>query len=293
MIPNIFSILTIILILTINKVTGASPTHYLQRDPKWAQNRMMPNSECKSTIGRVGCLITSLSMVINDVSEPLDPAQFVKRQNKFDGFFGCGALAAQPMRKAFKGIRRIVLIRDPKISQVMVDDVVGLFWRGKRAGHWVRVIEVREDKIITLDPAFKEPRTYRQKDLTNIWRLEFSKTKNRITNKIGGKGEEDQQSSDLSKLDNIKESCSDGFCFGEDLVCEGYSTMGGCSKGEICCHLGSELSCKDGECKFKLLTKEKQGEDEVENDNQNENNESTKGDILSNLKRGKSVLKRW
>ena len=83
--------------------------NWRQGDPSWANVRIGNTS---STVGRIGCLVTSIAILIeksgvNTTISPFNPGTFVEALNKNGGFDGYGNLQYAAVNKAVPGFEYV------------------------------------------------------------------------------------------------------------------------------------------------------------------------------------------
>ena len=145
-----------------------------QRDPQWA-NVKMGNSS--GTIGSIGCLVTSVSILIeksgvNTTIKPFNPGTFVEALNKNGGFDSYGNLQYAAISKAVPGFKYVGKVnlrnktREEKLSLIKQYLNAGYYItvevKGATPGnqHWVAVINVEGNSVIMVDPGTNQ---------TNMW----------------------------------------------------------------------------------------------------------------------------
>ena len=145
-----------------------------QRDPQWS-NVKMGNSS--GTIGSIGCLVTSVSILIeksgvNTTIKPFNPGTFVEALNKNGGFDSNGNLQYAAISKAVPGFKYVGKIdlrgktKEEKLSLIKQYLNAGYYITAEVKGatpgnqHWVAVINIEGNSIIMVDPGT---------DQTNMW----------------------------------------------------------------------------------------------------------------------------
>lgn len=157
-------------------------TKWRQRGAAWSNIKI---GNTNSTIGDIGCLVTSISILIekSGVSTPMvpfNPGTFVEALNKKDGFDSNGNLQYSAVNKAvpeFKYVGNVNLrnkTREEKLSTISQYYNQGYYLtvevKGATEGnqHWVAVTGINGNNIIIVDPA---------SDRTDMWSAyEWSKT---------------------------------------------------------------------------------------------------------------------
>lgn len=153
-----------------------------QKDPIWS-NIKMGNSS--GTIGSIGCLVTSVSILIeksgvNSTIKPFNPGTFVEALNKNSGFDSNGNLQYAAITKAVPGFEYVGNVnlrnktKDEKLSLIKQYLSSGYYItievKGATPGqqHWVAVISVDDNSVIMVDPGSEQ---------TNLWNAySYSKT---------------------------------------------------------------------------------------------------------------------
>lgn len=157
-------------------------TKWRQRGAAWSNIKI---GNTNSTIGDIGCLVTSISILIekSGVSTPMvpfNPGTFVEALNKKGGFDSNGNLQYSAVNKAvpeFKYVGNVNLrnkTREEKLSTISQYYNQGYYLtvevKGATEGnqHWVAVTGINDNNIIIVDPA---------SDRTDMWSAyEWSKT---------------------------------------------------------------------------------------------------------------------
>ncbi len=157
-------------------------TKWRQRGAAWSNIKI---GNTNSTIGDIGCLVTSISILIekSGVSTPMvpfNPGTFVEALNKKGGFDSNGNLQYSAVNKAvpeFKYVGNVNLrnkTREDKLSTISQYYNQGYYLtvevKGATEGnqHWVAVTGINGNNIIIVDPA---------SDRTDMWSAyEWSKT---------------------------------------------------------------------------------------------------------------------
>lgn len=157
-------------------------TKWRQRGAAWSNIKI---GNTNSTIGDIGCLVTSISILIekSGVSTPMvpfNPGTFVEDLNKKGGFDSNGNLQYSAVNKAvpeFKYVGNVNLrnkTREEKLSTISQYYNQGYYLtvevKGATEGnqHWVAVTGINGNNIIIVDPA---------SDRTDMWSAyEWSKT---------------------------------------------------------------------------------------------------------------------
>lgn len=157
-------------------------TKWRQRGATWSNIKI---GNTNSTIGDIGCLVTSISILIekSGVSTPMvpfNPGTFVEALNKKGGFDSNGNLQYSAVNKAvpeFKYVGKVNLrnkTREEKLATISQYYNQGYYLtvevKGATEGnqHWVAVTGINGNNIIIVDPA---------SDRTDMWSAyEWGKT---------------------------------------------------------------------------------------------------------------------
>lgn len=140
--------------------------NWRQTDSKWSSIRVGNSS---GTLGSIGCLITSISILIeksgcNTMIKPFNPGTFLEALNKHNGFDGSGNLQYAAVTKAvpaFKYVGNQNLrgkTKDEKLSLIKQYLDSGYYLTAEVKGatkgsqHWVAVIRVENNNVIMVDP---------------------------------------------------------------------------------------------------------------------------------------------
>lgn len=137
-----------------------------QKDPKWS-NIKIGNSS--GTIGSIGCLVTSISILIEKSGvehniNPLNPGTFVEALNKNNGFDSNGNLQYAAVNKAvpkFKYVGNVNLrekSKEEKLSIIKQYLNSGYYITAEVKGatpgnqHWVAILSADDNGITMVDP---------------------------------------------------------------------------------------------------------------------------------------------
>lgn len=141
--------------------------NWRQGDPSWANVRIGNTS---STVGRIGCLVTSIAILIeksgvNTTISPFNPGTFVEALNKNGGFDGYGNLQYVAVNKAVPGFKYVgnVNLREKSRSEKLA--IISQYFsqgyyltaevKGATQGsqHWVAITGVDSVNVMMVDPA--------------------------------------------------------------------------------------------------------------------------------------------
>ena len=141
--------------------------NWRQTDPSWANIKI---GNTNSTIGKIGCLITSIAILIeksgaNTTISPFNPGTFVEALNKNNGFDSGGNLQYVAVNKAVPGFSYVGNVnlrgktRSEKLALITQYFNQGYFIttevKGATPGnqHWVAVTGVDSINVMIVDPA--------------------------------------------------------------------------------------------------------------------------------------------
>ena len=141
--------------------------NWRQGDPSWSNVRI---GNTNSTVGRIGCLVTSIAILIeksgvNTTISPFNPGTFVEALNKNSGFDGSGNLQYAAVSKAvpcFKYVGNVNLrgkSRSEKLATISQYFSQGYYLTAEVKGatqgsqHWVAITGVDSVNVMMVDPA--------------------------------------------------------------------------------------------------------------------------------------------
>lgn len=141
--------------------------NWRQGDPSWANVRIGNTS---STVGRIGCLVTSIAILIeksgvNTTINPFNPGTFVEALNKNGGFDGYGNLQYAAVNKAVPGFEYVGNVnlreksRSEKLATISQYFSQGYYITAEVKGatqgsqHWVAITGVDSVNVMMVDPA--------------------------------------------------------------------------------------------------------------------------------------------
>lgn len=137
-----------------------------QTDPKWSSIKVGNSS---GTLGSIGCLITSISILIeksgcNTLIKPFNPGTFLEKLNEVNSFDANGNLQYAGVTRAvpaFKYVGNVNLrgkSREEKLSLIKQYQNNGYYITAEVKGatpgnqHWVAVINVEGNNVLMVDP---------------------------------------------------------------------------------------------------------------------------------------------
>ena len=141
--------------------------NWRQTDPNWSNIKI---GNTNSTIGKIGCLVTSIAILIeksgvNTTISPFNPGTFVETLNKNNGFDSGGNLQYVAVKKAVPGFSYVGNVnlrgktRSEKLALITQYFNQGYFIttevKGATPGnqHWVAVTGVDSINVMIVDPA--------------------------------------------------------------------------------------------------------------------------------------------
>ena len=141
--------------------------NWRQGDPSWSNVRIGNTS---STVGRIGCLVTSIAILIeksgvNTTISPFNPGTFVEALNKNGGFDGNGNLQYAAVSKAVPGFKYVGNVnlrgksRSEKLATISQYFSQGYYLTAEVKGatqgsqHWVAITGVDSVNVMMVDPA--------------------------------------------------------------------------------------------------------------------------------------------
>ena len=141
--------------------------NWRQTDPSWANIKI---GNTNSTIGKIGCLVTSIAILIeksgvNTTISPFNPGTFVEALNNNNGFDSGGNLQYAAVKKAVPGFSYVGNVnlrgktRSEKLALITQYFNQGYFItievKGATPGnqHWVAVTGVDSINVMIVDPA--------------------------------------------------------------------------------------------------------------------------------------------
>lgn len=141
--------------------------NWRQTDPNWSNIKI---GNTNSTIGKIGCLVTSIAILIeksgvNTTISPFNPGTFVETLNKNNGFDSGGNLQYAAVKKAVPGFSYVGNVnlrgktRSEKLALITQYFNQGYFIttevKGATPGnqHWVAVTGVDSINVRIVDPA--------------------------------------------------------------------------------------------------------------------------------------------
>lgn len=141
--------------------------NWRQTDPSWSNIKI---GNTNSTIGKIGCLVTSIAILIeksgvNTTISPFNPGTFVEALNNNNGFDSGGNLQYAAVKKAVPGFSYVGNVnlrgktRSEKLALITQYFNQGYFITAEVKGatpgnqHWVAVTGVDSINVMIVDPA--------------------------------------------------------------------------------------------------------------------------------------------
>ena len=163
--------------------------NWRQGGPSWSNVRIGNTS---STVGRIGCLVTSIVILIeksgvNTTISPFNPETFVETLNKNGGFDGSENLQYAAVRKAvlgFKYVGNVNLIgksRSEKLATISQYFGQGYYLtvevKGATQGsqHWVAITGIDSVNIMMVDPASSQTIMWNAYDIGKTTQFNYFK----------------------------------------------------------------------------------------------------------------------
>jgi len=128
------------------------PSFYNQRDKRWALDKLGNTNE---TVGKVGCLISSICMNISYYQKDIDPKELNQKLRELDGYTNRGWLIWSKLQKidkkfsisfpklSHKSIEKYLLQQKPVLAKVYINKVIP---------HWVLIVGKKGNEYLMLDP---------------------------------------------------------------------------------------------------------------------------------------------
>lgn len=164
--------------------------NWRQGDATWSNVRI---GNTNSTIGRIGCLVTSIAILIeksgvNTTISPFNPGTFVEALNKNGGFDGNGNLQYVAVNKAVPGFSYAGHVdlkrksRSEKLALISQYFSQGYYItaevKGATSGnqHWVAVTGVDSINVMMVDPASSQTIMWNAYEVSKTSQFNYFKT---------------------------------------------------------------------------------------------------------------------
>lgn len=165
--------------------------NWRQGDPSWANVRIGNTS---STVGRIGCLVTSIAILIeksgvNTTISPFNPGTFVEALNKNGGFDGYGNLQYAAVNKAVPGFEYAGNVnlreksRSEKLATISQYFSQGYYLTAEVKGatqgsqHWVAITGVDSVNVMMVDPASSQTIMWNAYEVSKTTQFNYFKAK--------------------------------------------------------------------------------------------------------------------
>lgn len=165
--------------------------NWRQGDPSWANVRIGNTS---STVGRIGCLVTSIAILIeksgvNTTISPFNPGTFVEALNKNGGFDGDGNLQYAAVNKAVPGFEYVGNVnlreksRSEKLATISQYFSQGYYLTAEVKGatqgsqHWVAITGVDSVNVMMVDPASSQTIMWNAYEVSKTTQFNYFKAK--------------------------------------------------------------------------------------------------------------------
>lgn len=164
--------------------------NWRQGDATWSNVRI---GNTNSTIGRIGCLVTSIAILIeksgvNTTISPFNPGTFVEALNKNGGFDGNGNLQYVAVNKAVPGFSYAGHVdlkgksRSEKLALISQYFSQGYYITAEVKGatpgnqHWVAVTGVDSINVMMVDPASSQTIMWNAYEVSKTSQFNYFKT---------------------------------------------------------------------------------------------------------------------
>lgn len=164
--------------------------NWRQGDATWSNVRI---GNTNSTIGRIGCLVTSIAILIeksgvNTTISPFNPGTFVEALNKNGGFDGNGNLQYVAVNKAVPGFSYAGHVdlkgksRSKKLALISQYFSQGYYITAEVKGatpgnqHWVAVTGVDSINVMMVDPASSQTIMWNAYEVSKTSQFNYFKT---------------------------------------------------------------------------------------------------------------------
>ena len=173
------------------RIDSGEYVNWRQKDSSWSSIKMGNSS---GTIGSIGCLVTSISILIeksgvNSMIQPFNPGTFVEELNKHSGFDSSGNLSYSAVNKAVPGFKYVGNVnlrnksKDEKLLLIKQYLDNGYFITAEVKGatpghqHWVAVTSIDDTDVIMVDPASEQISMWNAYNYTKTSQFNYFKVK--------------------------------------------------------------------------------------------------------------------
>lgn len=175
-----------------NVIYGANSGDFVnwrQTNPQWSSIKV---GNSNKTMGNIGCLITSISILIdksgtNIAIDPFNPGTFLEALNKTNGFDNEGSLQYAAVNRAvpnFEYVDRVMLTgktKEEKYNTISSYHNKGYYLavevKGDTGQHWVAVMEASDGAISIVDPSSNATDLWSKYDYKNTSQFVYFKVK--------------------------------------------------------------------------------------------------------------------
>lgn len=163
--------------------------NWRQTNPQWSSIKV---GNSNKTMGNIGCLITSISILIdksgtNIAIDPFNPGTFLEALNKTNGFDNEGSLQYAAVNRAvpnFEYVDRVMLngkTKEEKFNTISSYYNKGYYLavevKGETGQHWVAVIEASDGAISIVDPSSNATDLWSKYDYKNTSQFVYFRVK--------------------------------------------------------------------------------------------------------------------
>lgn len=173
-------------------IYGANSGDYVnwrQTNPEWSSIKV---GNSNKTMGNIGCLITSISILIdksgtNIAIDPFNPGTFLQALNKTNGFDNEGSLQYAAVNRAvpsFEYVDRVMLTdktKEEKYNTISSYHNKGYYLavevKGDTGQHWVAVMEASDGSVSIVDPSSNATDLWTKYDYKNTSQFVYFRVK--------------------------------------------------------------------------------------------------------------------
>jgi len=163
--------------------------NWRQTNPQWSSIKV---GNSNKTMGNIGCLITSISILIdksgtNIAIDPFNPGTFLEALNKTNGFDNEGSLQYAAVNRAvpnFEYVDRVMLTgktKEEKYNIISSYHNKGYYLavevKGDTGQHWVAVMEAIDGTVSIVDPSSNSTDLWTKYDYKNTSQFVYFRVK--------------------------------------------------------------------------------------------------------------------
>lgn len=163
--------------------------NWRQTNPQWSSIKV---GNSNKTMGNIGCLITSISILIdksgtNIAIDPFNPGTFLEALNKTNGFDNEGSLQYAAVNRAvpnFEYVDRVMLngkTKEEKYNTISSYHNKGYYLavevKGDTGQHWVAVMEASDGAVSIVDPSSNSTDLWTKYDYKNTSQFVYFRVK--------------------------------------------------------------------------------------------------------------------